>query len=323
MKSSRRAVAILSTVVALILASPLLRADQAKQSIIARRMEATVCIGTVQNVKFKPSAPSMRTFVPYGTGVLFGIPDDIQKRVCLITANHVFDNPAKKWHPEVVNLRFTWHQRQPLEKYHGLALKIRTGKDKHWIKHPKADLAAIPMFIPTNIVGKSTVSAVTTSELARIEDLAVGQPVMVLGFPGAVGRSLGSSFMTLPLARRGIISWLPTTIDMQRAILVDTMAFPGNSGGPVFNEPQRWDEYGNTIDKPQPSLFIGIVSKAAIQPVELKAVEISGTRTKVLKPFSRDYMGLTQIEPADCVKELLEQVKSKYMKTTEQEGERN
>ena len=124
--------------------------------------------------------------------------------------------------------------------------------------------------------------------------------------------------MTLPLARRGIISWLPSSEDMPQAILVDTMAFPGNSGGPVFNEPQRWDEYGKVISKPQSPQFIGIVSKAAIQPVELKAVQISGAQAKVFKPFSLDYMGLAQVEPADRVKELLDQVTERFVKQTEQ-----
>jgi len=289
-----------------------------KLSIIEMRMEATVCIGVVVNVQPKNSKISKKSFRPIGTGVIIGIPEDPKKRLCLVTAKHVFEDPSKKWYPHIVNLRFAWHQHLALEEYNGIPVRIRDEQNKFWYEHPKADLASIPLIISSDLVGKKTVKAVLTSQFLEPNDLSVGQPVIVLGFPGAVRVSLGSSFMTLPLARRGIISWLPSSEQMPRAILFDTMAFPGNSGGPVFNMPRTWDKYGNQIKKPQPTAFIGIVSKAALQPVDIRAVEVRDKSKEFVKPLSLDYMGLTQIEPADRVKELLNIVKEKILKETKQ-----
>jgi hypothetical protein len=291
--------------------------EDKKLSIIEKRMEATVCIGIVQELPSRNTSKAQKSFIPIGTGVIIEIPDDPQKRVCLVTAKHVFEDPSKNWYPNIISLRFTWHQHLALDEYHGIKVRIRDEKNKFWLEHSEADLASIPLFINTDLLGKETVSAVTMSQLLEPKDLSVGQPVIVLGFPGAVRVSLGSSFLTLPLARRGIISWLPSSAQMPRAMLIDTMAFPGNSGGPVFNEPRVWDKYGEKINKPQPTAFIGIVSKAAIQPVDIKAVKVSDESQKGIKPLSLDYMGLTQIEPADRVKELLEIVRKKISKRTE------
>ena len=291
--------------------------DDKNLSIIEMRMEATVCIGIVENEVTKDSKIPKKIFKPIGTGVVIGIPEDPKKRVCLITAKHVFEHPSKKWHPPIVNLRFTWHQHLSLEEYHGIPVRIRDEKMKFWIEHPEADLASIPLLQPPIKLGKKTVSAVLVSQFLYSDNLSIGQPVMVLGFPGAVRVSLGSSFMTLPLARRGIISWVPNSDQMPQAILIDTMAFPGNSGGPVFNLQRYWDEYGKVIQKPQPTGFIGIVTKAALQIVDIGAVEVRDKSKKKLKPVSLDYMGLTQIEPADRVEQLLEIVKKEMAIGTE------
>ena len=292
--------------------------DEGKKiSIIGRRINATVCIGIVKKVQSKNNKESQKSFVPIGTGVIIAIPNDPRKRVCLVTAKHVFEDPIKNWHPQVISLRFAWHQHLPLEEYHGVHVRIRNEKDKLWYEHPEADLASIPILISTELIGKKTVNAIKVNQFLELKDLSVGEPVLVLGFPGAVRVSLGSSFMTLPLARHGIISWLPPSDLMTRAILVDTMAFPGNSGGPVFNQPRIWDEYGDRINKAQPTAFIGIVSKAALQPVDVMAVEIKDKPIKTVKPLSLDYMGLTQIEPADRVKELLDIVVKNLQKGTE------
>lgn len=290
------------------------QSEEKKISIIEQRMESTVCIGIVKDVEIEGQKERKLTFKPIGTGVIMAIPNDAQKRVCLVTAKHVFFDPVKNWSPDIINLRFTWHQNLALEEYHGIGVRIRDKKEKFWYGHPEADLASIPLFINAKLLGRETVTPARIDNFLEPNDLSIGQPVIVLGFPGAVSLSLGSSFMTLPIARRGIISWLPSSPQMPRAILVDTMAFPGNSGGPVFNEPMLWDEYGHLIDKPQHASFIGIVSKAAIQPVDIQAVKISEKPKATLKPLSLDYMGLTQIEPADRVIELLEIVRNKVSK---------
>ena len=118
-----------------------------KLSIIEMRMEATVCIGVVANVKSKDSKKIKKGYKPIGTGVIIGIPEDPKKRVCLVTAKHVFEEPSKKWYPHILNLRFAWHQHLALEEYNGIPIRIRDDHNKFWYEHPKADLASIPLII--------------------------------------------------------------------------------------------------------------------------------------------------------------------------------
>jgi hypothetical protein len=274
-------------------------------------MEATVSIGKVDTVI--NNGQKKKVFIPIGTGVMFGIPGDEQKRVCLVTARHVFDDPSKKWHPDIIYIRFYWNQHLPIDKYQGVRIPIRTSGKKIWIEHDESsvDLAVIPLFVN---VGKDSTSAVLLDKVLSPRDLFVGQPVIVLGFPGAVGTAFGSSFLTLPIARQGIISWLTFGNDLPQSILIDCLAFPGNSGGPVFNMPTFYDKYGSRMKEQQPS-FIGIVTRAALQPTELgaKIVEkkIFQQSEKTFIPYSFNYMGLTQIESGVKVVELLE----KFSKT--------
>lgn len=63
------------------------------QTIIGKRMESTVCIGTVQKVTIDGQKDKVDMFVPCGSGVLIGIPNDPQKRIAIVTAKHVFESP--------------------------------------------------------------------------------------------------------------------------------------------------------------------------------------------------------------------------------------
>lgn len=169
--------------------------------------------------------------------------------------------------------------------------------------------------MPIKKKGRSTISAVTPSQFISSKDITVGQPVIVLGFPGAIRSSLGPSFLTMPIARGGLISWIPSSENMPKAILIDSMVFPGNSGGPVFNLPKYWDEYGIPYKKPQSAGFLGIVIKSAIQPMDIKAIQVKSSSNKKFKPLSLDYMGLAQLEPGNVILELLDEVSKIIPKT--------
>jgi hypothetical protein len=79
-------------------------------------------------------------------------------------------------------------------------------------------------------------------------DAAPPEPILVFGFPGDLGFRLVEQ---CPMARLGIMSmsagkeflmWDGKTFVEERCCLIDSRMFPGNSGGPIMNQPR----FGNS-----------------------------------------------------------------------------
>jgi hypothetical protein len=239
-----------------------------------------------------------------GTGVLFGHPDTSNHNVYLVTAKHIFYEPEKNWFPEKLRIRFSWFSDQSVFEHFGSEIKLKNRNNEiYWRPHQIdiVDLAICQLNISIEEAGRSTVTPVRLENLATENESFEGANILLFGYPGAVG----VSYWSKPLVRQGIISYIDVKEFGKKPILVDAMVFPGNSGGPVFTVPTGMSRNGS-MQIGGRSAFLGIVSKAARQYLEVEKIKVDPDST-AYKTF--DYMGLGIIEPANRVKELLESLR--------------
>jgi len=270
--------------------------------------EATVALGTTTkaNIVLPDGNESERDiFGVIGTGVIFGLPEDQSKTPWLVTARHVFHDPTRGWDPESIRLRFAWFEDRPVEDYLGIAIPLKY-KGKHlWTAHPmpSVDLAAIPLRIPKEAAEREGIAFVPLGNFATPDDIYEGASVTILGYPAAVG----PAFWTRSVVRSGVIAWVNPTNPAGEQLLIDSMVFPGNSGGPVFRIPTGLDRYGNFVVGGRPA-FLGIVTQGRKHRmpliVEGKRIHMQGPRGPI-DIVTEDWIGVGIVEPASRVAELL------------------
>jgi len=162
----------------------------------------------------------------------------------------------------------------------------------------------MPIQISTKDAGRESVEIIPLQNFATAEDLFESAPVLVLGYPGAVG----PAFWCRALARSGIIAWLHPTRPAEEPLLIDSMIFPGNSGGPAFKLPTGTDRQGNFAIGGSIRL-LGIVTEGPRQSVPLtaegKSIEVTGPSGPI-KVVSEDWIGIGVVEPASRVRAVLE-----------------
>jgi len=271
---------------------------------------ATVAIGHVHSfpVAGRAGQPSRRKFfVVVGTGIMFRLKDDPTKTPWLVTAKHVFLDQAEGWAPSHLQIRFSWVDDQPVDQHLGVRITLTQRGRRRWLVHPDpaVDLACLPLIIPPDEAGRTQIPAVTMDDFASAKDIYEGAPVVVLGYPGAVG----PHFWTRAIVRQGIIAWVSPTKSQSTPFLIDSNVFPGNSGGPVFKLPAGTDRHGHFAAGGKVT-FLGIVTQARIQKLPLTVggkeleVQLKG-RKKPEALFVPSFVGLGVIEPALRIKQLL------------------
>jgi len=144
-----------------------------------------------------------------------------------------------------------------------------------------------------------------TSFLLKIEDLRAGDDILLVGFPSAIPAIQEIlEVEDRPLLRAGIISMvLPgeTVIGRQsrrNVFLVDSWAFQGNSGSPVFSRPSflRYGDDRSNVNFNRPYI-VGVVSSflnwdAGIRPLATRG-EVATTNA-----------GLAVVQAADAIEEV-------------------
>ncbi|MBM4123473.1 MAG: trypsin-like peptidase domain-containing protein [Nitrospira sp.] len=272
--------------------------------------EATVAIGQIYRAEVKePNGKTVKKklFVVVGTGVIFGLRGEPSGTRWLVTAKHVFLDPAEHWEPDRLYLRFSWCDEQPVDEYFGVPVELRKGRRRRWMSHPDetVDLACLPLTLSRKETGTAGVPGVGFGDFASAEDVYEGAPVVVLGYPGAVG----PHFWSRAIMRQGIVSWVSPAKPQSEVFLIDSNVFPGNSGGPVFKLPSGTDRHGRFASGRKVGL-LGIVTQARIQKLPLIAggkeleVQLKGKkRPETL--FVPSFVGLGVVEPAIRVKQLL------------------
>ena len=129
-----------------------------------------------------------------------------------------------------------------------------------WFRHPTSDVAVLPLPPESPLARSGGADHLhfadnLTPTTAEWQHVSEGYGVFVLGFPmGIVGEQ-----RTYPIVRYGVIARIQ---DWRRGdaqtFLIDSAAFPGNSGGPVVLQPEAMGVEGT--ESIRRSLLLGIVS---------------------------------------------------------------
>jgi hypothetical protein len=142
---------------------------------------------------------------------------------------------------------------------------------------------------------------------ATEDDLFQGAPVLVLGYPGAIGELR----LSVPIARNGIVAWTDPSDRLGLPFIVDANVLPGNSGGPIFHIRTGLGRFGGFTVGGGLAL-IGIVSQALTekQNLTISAPSILGPGVPQTTSLEFQVSGIGAIgiiEPASRAKKLVEQ----------------
>jgi len=164
-----------------------------------------------------------------GTGFLINAPrPDGTPRVVLVTAAHVFDRmPAVQ-----ARIGYRSLTADNVWRYDPQALKIRTGDDPAWTRHPTRDVAVMEVSAPPEFA-KAAIPLAWLAKDDTFDEYAVGpgDELMALGFP----RGLSANASGFPILRAGRVASFPLAPSANNpTFLLDFAVFPGNSGGPVY-----------------------------------------------------------------------------------------
>lgn len=263
--------------------------------------EATVALvgpGKTRTIAPNGTIIERDSLVIRGTGVILGLPGDATKIPWLVTAKHVFFNPQIGWDPDSLYIRFSWFESRPLTDYPGIRIILKEGSRHLWISHPdpSVDLVAIPLRISKSEAGKDEASVIPLGNFAEPGDVFEGAPVLILGYPAAVG----AEFLTRALVRSGIIAWVNPEDPVKSPILIDANLFPGNSGGPAFSLPTGITKEGG-LRLGGKIAFLGLVSLARVQAFPIL---FEGKQTESFQSAQLISIGI--LVPAGRIQELLE-----------------
>lgn len=244
------------------------------------------------------------------TGFLYGYPAGKNKEgqetywVFLVTNRHVIEGTTD------ILVRFNAQtgkdpktQRIPVEY---------PNKTIRWTVHPDSDMDVavllIDEFLPQ--IEKSGIKMsfilegvhTTTLDEMRSSEFSEGNDVFVLGFP----LGLAGITQNYVIVRQGMVARIRDWYSKDtKSFLIDSLIFPGNSGGPVISKPV-FVSYG---DKPRiDSKLIGMVS--GYLPYKDIAFSRQTGRPKI---SFEENSGLATVVPIDAIRETVLIAVEKYI----------
>ena len=242
-----------------------------------------------------------------GTCFVMGIPKSDtpgKGQIVLITATHVLN--------DISGEKATIYIRKKISegKYEKIRhdIQIRDGNNPLWVSHPKVDVAAIKVSLPSFVSALSGEMPLLSTELLANDEIIKkfeihpGDELLCLGYPlGAEANPAG-----FPILRSGRIASYPLTpAEDINSFLFDFEVFEGNSGGPVYFV-DNGRSYGGSIHLSERIQFIaGIVSEQRIVFQQSIAVEKSRDKTSVRTDIERKDLKIAVIVPAHFIKETL------------------
>lgn len=230
-----------------------------------------------------------------GTGFLIGrpYPDDPTKgRFTLVTAAHVLEGIKEE------NAVLVMRQKSEAGKWTKLRMTVRIRDEGRplFVRHPTADVAAIYVSVPHNMITGNTLGTQMLADDDTLKEFEVhpGDEIFALGFPfGAEANEAG-----FPILRSGKIASYPLLPTREvKSFLFDFEVFPGNSGGPVY-----FFDSGRIIKGSVQfgtiQFIIGLVSQERVFPERI--TDLSGVRVQMHR------LGLAEVVHASLIKDTLE-----------------
>lgn len=223
-------------------------------------------------------------------------PEQRQYRAYLVTNKHVV-----KDYKEIV-VRVNPKAAEPARNFDARLVDPATG-GQLWAGHDIAevDVAVVPINYKLLLDQQMEVGMFTSDgnalDVAGMSESEVseGDRVFALGFPmGLVGEARNTV-----IVRGGVVSRIRDTLATPTApFMVDTVVFPGNSGGPVVSQPEMISIQGT---KSHPSAhLIGII--AGYVPFIDVAVSQQTKRPRVT---FEENSGLTLAYSVDCINDTI------------------
>lgn len=188
---------------------------------------STVALGRVTDANGK------KTFTTIGSAVIVTTDGT---HACLLTAKHVFYQPAIGYVPDQLWIRVAKDRPFASDDF-GVPLPLIVNGKSLWKgADDGSDLAVAPL---PDLRKYPELHAIGLQDFGTDDDIYQGAGVLILGYPAV----LGEAYLATPIARSGIIAWTdPDGLD--RPFLVDANVFEGNSGGPVFHNRSGMGRYG-------------------------------------------------------------------------------
>lgn len=239
-----------------------------------------------------------------GTGFLFGKyiqsnPDNPEQKTYtpfLVTNKHVLHNHSK------IILRFNPQNGQAATDFPA-TLKHKDGRNT-WTGHPdkETDIAIVLINLKTiEAAGmkygffKSDTDIMTKQEM-QDNQVSEGDFLYVLGFP----MGMMPSDRQHVIVRSGIIARIRDLYENRsKSFVVDSLVFPGNSGGPVVYKPEISSIQGTTPIRK--AALIGIVKSY----IPFQDVAIS-QQTKRPRVIFEENSGLANVETVDKILETIQ-----------------
>ena len=239
-----------------------------------------------------------------GTGFIFGKhmntnPDNPEQKTYktfLVTNKHVLRNQSR------VVLRFNPQNGQAATDFPAI-LKSKEGQVL-WTGHPDPDIdvgivsinmASIDAAGMKYGIFKSDTDIMTRQQMQE-QQVSEGDFLYVLGFP----MGMMPSDRQHVLVRSGIIARIKDLFENRsKSFVVDSLVFPGNSGGPVVSKPEIVSIQGTSaINR---AALIGIVKSY----IPFQDVAIS-QQTKRPRVIFEENSGLANVETVDKIMETIE-----------------
>lgn len=253
-------------------------------------MDAVVAIGSIVNGE--------KRWI--GTGFIVGRKEEKDPSLStyyIVSNKHVFNASNS------ILVRFN-AEGQTIVKDYNINLVDESG-NKQYSEHPNnsTDVAAIQIVPQTLINDRSVWAGFILDDhsltLDRMEKSGVdeGSLVYVLGFPMSIVGDIKA-----PICRLGCISRIKDAFilkNQQPQFLIDALAFPGNSGGPVISRPELVSITGTPHNND--ANLIGILS-ANIQYKDHLVSAQTGQTIMIREENS----GLVVVHPVDRIKEVVE-----------------
>ena len=272
-------------------------------------LDAVVLIGRKQINVLPPS----EQWIPEASGLLYG---DFVKKVddqhnqyntFLVTNRHVIEEHALMANNAPLSVKFNLKTGSSTRAYD---INLRDDKGNPlWHFHPNPAIDVAIISINVNVLESEGAvfyyfrsdNEVLTRTKAKEIGLSEGDGVFVLGYPmGLVGQQ-----QDYVIVRQGAIARVRDSLDSVTAtsFLVDSLVFPGNSGGPVILKPELVS-IQNAKPAIQQAYLLGLV-KGYIPYTD---VAISAQTRRARVTFEEN-SGLAEIIPAECIKEAIDDLK--------------
>ncbi len=182
----------------------------------------------------------------------------------LVTANHVLVGIASD--EAILHLRQT--NEFGIFTNFSYTVRIRENGKPLWISHPEADVAAMVIPLPTEIIASHRwipANLLAGDERFKTDDIRPGDELMCLGYPLGLESGIGG----FPILRSGRVASYPVWPSSQaKTFLLDMTTYGGNSGGPVF-----FDFRKRQIPGLDPSSWVDGVGIAGLVSEDIRKTE--------------------------------------------------